>query len=74
MTKAERREAGIKNLKIAQKRNKELLAERRAKGIFRSVAMRLTLTEDAFAIVGNLPYAEARDIISEAVRRAAKTR
>lgn len=74
MTKEERKESGIKNLKAALRRNKEILAERRAKGIFPTVAMRLTLTEDAFAIVGNLPYAEARDIISEAVRRAVKKR
>lgn len=50
------------------------VAERHAKGFVRSVNIRLTLTEDAFAIVGSLPNAEARELISTAVRRAAKRR
>lgn len=50
------------------------VAERHAKGFVRSISIRLTLTEEAFAIVGNLPNAEARELISTAVRHAAKRR
>ena len=46
--------------------------EREACGIFPSLFMRLTLTDDAFAITKNMTNAEFREFVSAAIRKAAK--
>lgn len=55
--------------KKAQEANRRKRLEREAQGIFKAEFMRLTLTEEAYNIIKDMPSAEFREFASEAVRR-----